>query len=65
MVSKARVNARADVAANVVALADAPNVEPNELVEFWGDNLLTTFFDIIFVEMSRQLPAHFISSKGL
>ena len=60
-----RVSARADVADNVVVPADAPNVEPNELVEFWGDNLLTTFFDIIFVEMSRQLPAHFISSKGL
>lgn len=42
MASKARANARADVAENVVDHADAPNVEPNELVEFWGDNLLTT-----------------------
>ena len=40
--SKARVSAHADVAENVAEHADVPNVEPNELVEFWGDNLLTT-----------------------
>ena len=40
--SKARVSARADVAGNVVEHADAASVEPNELVEFWGDNFLTT-----------------------
>ena len=44
MVSKARVNARADVAANVVALADAPNVELSEPAEFWDDNLLASTF---------------------
>ena len=40
--NKARVNARVDVAGNVVEHADVPNVAPNELVEFWEDNLLTT-----------------------
>jgi hypothetical protein len=44
VVSKARVSARADVADNVVALADAPNVELNEPAEFWDDNLLTPIF---------------------